>query len=627
MTIKEKYAKIILDELYKNGEISEEEYETLYNNYTERKLRLIPVAQEGMSNSETLSQCMLEAALDIAALFDELNDTDDVITRHRKLNEAVLNSIKLELNKSYDKIVEYEQRIRNKNHFVRYEAFRDPAGIEKDKSYYQHDNAYYDKYLEAIKLRYIDSANILVSKSGTRLGKIEITRQHGQLLSSIKNNQNKLENAIDTDMSTYWHEVIAVDSPIEIPYKDVKRGAVCELLITFDLISEINEITLTPFGEFPLQIVSISYSDSDDGEFYPVVYRLNNDIYHRNKESEGTMHYQFGDLKAKRIKLLLNQQHYVINHFVAASENVKANGIFITEDKEGLSETLLKPVRKAIMNNSFNIDFTNRYFYNEKLQYEYGLYNILIARNEFAKVSQFVTTPSRLPKSATMILVTDEEHYLEDGILQTSIEYELVGPGVPGGRKPILPWTKNSVDMELLNPIYDAVNNRIIAKLRFPADISTINVYQDNVLITGGYSILNQEYIELSNYNAQSNYCVNYTPADLTAAKEIKLTADGDVRISAVLRQNSRKYTGVTPILKSYMFIAKDLPLDFGDDNELVSLRIIPDMTYISLNTKSMITTSGTPVLAEIIPNISSVTITEGDYIELEDYSEVTGDE
>lgn len=621
MGVKEKYAKLILDELYKKGEISKKEYDTLYEEYTSDGLKLKLRPQSETTNSFSLSACIKEAALDIASVFDALNYTDDTITRHRKINEAVLNSIKLEVNKSYDKISEYEQRIKNGNRFVRYETFRDIAGIEKDKRLYKHPLAYFDKYIEAMKLRYIDSTNMLVSKSGAYLGKIKITRQHGEYLSAIKNNHNKLINAIDTDMSTYWHEVITVDSPIAIPYKDVKYGAVCELLVTFDLISEVNEITLTPFGEFPLQVVSISYSDSDEGEFLPIVYKENPNVDRRSKESINTMHYQLHDIKAKRIKVLLNQQHYVINHFVESSEDTKANGIFISDDKESLIRTIMKPVETAITNDNFNISYTNRSFPSNKLQYEYGLYNILMARNEFSKTSQVISTPSMMVRASTMILVTEEEHFFDKDIQTTSIEFELIGACVAGGSKPILPFQKNSVEWELLTPILDPEENKVTATLRFPAKISSIRLYKDNILVNNNYTVLNESEIEIADFNAQSNYCASYIPSNLLAAKEIKLEADGQVRVSAVLKQNSRSHTGITPILKSYILMAKEILLGIGEQNALSWLKIIPDEITIETQMNIPLVVTEIPVLMELIPNIPSINVVEGEYIELEDYS------
>ena len=621
MNTREKLIKLILDNLYNTSQISEQQQTALYNNYTSNSdLNLVVKEQGDSTDSKAINKMVFDSVIDIATIFDSLNTADDMLTRHQKLNEAIINSIKLDSNKLDDKIIEYEQRIKNNNRFIRYEAFRDISGIDQDITKYDESMAYFDKYLEAIKLHYISSTNLLVSKTGARLGDIKITRQHGSSLSTIKNAETSVEKAIDTDMSTYWHECITIDSPIEIQYDDVKRGAVCELLITFNLISEINEITLTPFGSFPLDIVKISVSNNDTGDFTPVVFSSNNNEYQRSKSSKDTMSYQFADTKVKRIKLLLNQVHYVYNNFVGKVENMKANGIFITDNKAELANSILEPVERAIVNSTFIIPFEKETFHTDKLQYEYGLYNILIAKNEFETTSQIITTPSTVLKTSEMILVTDEEQFKDGDVIATSIEYVLSGNSVPNGLYPILPNGTTAVNWEFLDIITDPITNKIKAELRFPSNMSTIKIYCDDVLMNNDYIVNNETEIEFVEFNPYANYCASYDLKNPIAATQCTLIADGNLVLEILLRQNSRLHTGVTPILNNYTVIAKNLLLQAGQDNQLFSITIVPDRIQIDGNEKVAMGVQDEVILMSLKPNMSSVFLNMNETISIDNY-------
>lgn len=634
MIDKSKIVQGILDELLKRNLISDIESRSLYQRYIQNSgLTFIQRTQSKVTDSSMLNECLIENGIDISLLFSMLDDTDNTLTRHQQLNEAILAGIRLENAKMSDRITVCEKKIKNNNYLIHYETFRDLSGFAlQNEMLYDFQIAFFDKLIEAIKINPLNVNNILLGSNGSRMGKIEIDFQYSSAMAILKNRVNKLDNAIDPDMSTYWHECITTNTPIEIPYKssvsDIKRGALCQLLITLDFISEFNMISITPFTEFPMEVVEIQYSTTDnEDDFIPMVYKPGTQIpdnkYLYNRSSTKTIDYQFANIKAKRVKVLLNQIHYAPNHFITKEENLQANGIFITDDKAGLVNELLAPIEKAIANNTFDVPIQRQQLSKDKLEYEYGLYNITLANNEYSPVSEYISTPFTMYRSSTVALSTNEEHYIRGDIWATSIEYEL---HADNKWTKIVPYGTTEIKWELLTTQQDTETLKMFSILRFPADLSVgsnIKVYKDEILVTKGYTMKDNSTIEFQEHDPYANYCVSYKLLNPIGATTYKMISDDDnVRLKAILKRNSRNYTGVTPILYDYTVQAINAPLMRGQENDLVRLVIIPDELNVSLNSHVKLETSDVPVLMSLIPSHDIVQMTVNDILELDTQEE-----
>jgi hypothetical protein len=617
---KEQAVKYICDKLLEEGQITGAEYNNILSEYSDNdSISFTKKYQEEFTNSKDMNSMFLESGIDLYTLFNTLNDSDKSIKKFNTLNKSIINSVKLNTDKIEDELYIIRNKIIAENIYTYYENFRDKRSID-DKYEYSMIEANYDKYIEAIKLAQNNNINALLSKTGNRMGQIEVLNKYSSMYTTYKNNYNSIENVIDNSMDTYWHECLEVDSPIEIDYitdkTEINRGAVCELLITLPALTETNEIRLTPFCEFPLEIVEILYSNDDDN-FVPLVFNINSEPqnkYLTNRFSLKTEMYQFESIQAKRFKIVLNQIHYAPNHFIDDSNNAMINGIFIKEDNEELIDRIMDPLNESIMNETFKVNLDRRISKINKLQYEYGIYNIEINNNDYYSKSEYVSNPYQFPGLSTIVLETNEEHFeigLEDPKIFTSIEYQIIlNNNEETYEYNILPYNKSKVDFELLNTVQETQSNRIYAYTRFDMKLEDINndisIYKDNDKIETGFTINSKREIEFIEFDPFAKYSISYELDNIDKAKEIKLPTFTerieliDVKLKAVLKQNSRIYTEVTPLLHNYIFYAIDVPVPVGEYNDLTELLIIPEKSYTNNPIDIPIIKSGEPVLLEI---------------------------
>lgn len=620
MDSKKDAIKLLLNKLIEEQIIDEAEYNEIYNSYYNDESMSLGIHEQLVeTKAEDMNSSLVESAIDIYTLFNELNSKDKDINRLSNLNESILNSLKLENEKIDDRIYTIERKITKGNNYVYHEGFRDTSSINSEIEYTK-EKIYYDKLIEGLRLKYNNHINMLLSKTGERLGKIEILNQYCSGFSTYNNKYLKLENVIDSSLDTYWHEVLEVEEPIELEYNSnvtsLKHGAVVELLITMPSLMEINEINITPFCEFPLEVVEIAYSnnDKDDyNDFIPLAFNINNvpiNKYTVNKASLNTIMYQFANTKAKRVKIVLNQIHYAPNHFISNEEQLLSNGIFIKENNAELQNRLLSAVNKAIIDETFVVQFDRQINHINKLQYEYGIYNISIINNDYYNESEYVSNEYGFPGLATIALDTNEEHYeigIDDPLKMTSIEYEIIiNDDI---RIPILPTNEKNIKQEFLNTYQEQDTNDIHATTRFAMDIkdlSNIKIYKDQNVLEFGYIILDNYTIKFNNFDPFASYTIDYNPNNIIECKEIKLPTFTEriellnIQLKATLKQNSREYTEVTPILYDYTFYATNVPVQVGEYNDIVELKIIPDESFTNVPYNIPVIRTGNPVLMEI---------------------------
>jgi len=613
--------KIILNRLLDDGHIDEVDYNELYNKYLSTDgLNFIPINQSDVTNSTDMNTCLLDLGIDISNLFASYTDIENTINKHYKLNEAIINSIKLENGKIIDRINRSEKLIKNRTLHMINETFRDSSSFNLNTSEYTYTKVFFDKYIKGIKLNYINSINALISNTGSKLGNIDITRQHSSLL-GLTNNITNISNAIDNNRNTYWHECISVSEPIKIEYKGINNGAVCELLITLNSLTDINEISLSPFSEFPMQLIEISYTDDD---------KTYNVISDTLVNFSDTIMYQFKNIKIKRLKVLLNQIHYKHNTFITKTDDLKANGIFITDNNKQFIDEILKPVKNAITDGTFEIQLNKQNLYIDKLQYEYGLYNISVCNNDYNTIGEYVSVPYQFLGLSTIVLDTNEEHYILDNTKTTSIEYYLIVNNI---QYPLLPINTTKIEAELLTPFLE--NDKTKATLRFNLDtsdiINNVLVYKDGQLLEFGinYVVKDNNIIEFIEYDTYAKYTVDYLVEDIDTYIYHKIPWDNevaidyvDIKIKTILKQNSRYITGVTPILYEYSVIATDVPVEYGHFNSVASIEIIPNEIHFNMPYKLPIQISGDPILKSITIDPTPIRLRLTDKCELNEYND-----
>lgn len=554
----------VLDEKRKAGEIkSEEEFEKqlqymlslLQGEEPMMKVRL----QEGQTNAESFNETYNEVSIDIMSAFGQINQVDQAVNKHQQLNQSIINNLKLNLSKVSDEVERYERLVDYMTtEDVALEAFRDSNSFDtSNRLYTERDGvelppAYQAKLdidREAIKLPTILSQNAMIGPAGVRLANIKIKKQLGGELIRLQNPENEINKAIDTSMETFWSESILVDSPMRVEltseYYGIKHGAVCELMVEFDYLTQINEISILPFTEFPMEVVAIQYYESDDVDENPkeiIAPQFKEGL--RSRFVSDSTSFQFNDVYAKRIRVILNQVHFVKTDFFVNDREQKQLELWYAAKKEVDPEEVeikegyhFKPLykNKSEINKLYNyfsknVDDVDAENLEEilgkrqddtasavsKYMYNYGLYNLGIRRNEYQNKGIYVSKPLAIDGNIKAItLDVKEQHPViqDNDLVFTDIEYYMTHLDNPTSDDwyPIMPNTIKKVKAELLTPTF--TNGQYRADLRFYPD-GDVKVRRNGIEIYEwlGDFMVSRNTITILNYDVSSIYTVEYTP-------------------------------------------------------------------------------------------------------------------
>lgn len=599
---------LILDEKRLSGEIkSDEEYEAQLKYLLslvesgEPMMKVRP--QSGQTNPEDFNETYEEVSIDIMTAFSQINTIDRSVNKHQQLNQSIINNLKLNLSKVSDEVSQYERLVDYMtSEDVTIEAFRDSNSFDTDNDMYRERDgtelppAYHAKLdieRESIKLPTILSQNAMIGPAGVRLANIKIKKQLGGGLIRLQNPQNSVDKALDSSFETFWSESILVDSPIRVPlekdFYNIKHGAVCELVVEFDYLTQINEISLLPFTEFPMEIVAIQYYESDDAdeEAKEIISPTFKEALRSRAVSESTS-FQFSDVHAKRLRIILNQIHYVKTEFLVNDREQKQLELWFAANREVDPEDVqvkdsyhFKPLykNKAEMNKLYNYfskqlkgmsteleDVIGKQQDNtvtavSKYQYNYGLYNLGVRRNEYQDKGIYLSKPLPIKGNIKAItLDTFEEHPTVEGndLVFTDIEYYVSHLSDPSTEDwfPIVPKNRKKIDAELLLPKFEGGQYK--AKLRFQPSAS-VKVRKNGVEIYeffGDFTVSGNT-VTLLNFDVSSTYTAEYTP--VTSAYTVDFIEKHTVAGSVQPNMKIEEFKGTSQQghigLKHYAFV------------------------------------------------------------------------
>lgn len=599
--LKQTMSKKVIDALYKMRYMTpaqREAYKTkLLSNTSARQLITTQRLQSGLTNADDYNQTAYELYLDVLTTFSYVNNLYQTINTHQMLNESIVNTLTSSIGALNDKLDEYEAVIGTAGSPYCYiEGFRTQNNQEWDRKYYTERYgermplATYAKFnpeQENITLNYTRQQNVMVYKSGVQLGEISITKQYGAGFIKARNSEEKLENAIDTSMSSYWAETILADAELKVvglgfnssdglsqanrSYYNLPRGAMCELCLTFESLTKINEIVLRPFGDFPIDIIAIRYQLTDDEEddTYDIVAPENIEhdwLISKTLRQEYAFH--FPEIQCKKLYILINQLHCIKNTYMISCNQMFKNELWFNATYDQNQEAVMEnttvfaplyldrsqedPVWKYINNTlvtSKNIDVNDllinnrdKYLPATKYEYTYGFYNIAPNYVEFQRAGIYVSNPIECDGPIdTITLESDEEHFkAADGTILTDVEFYVTTKSSPTYQdwKPLCPKNKDYVYHELLQLDYDycylrhtAVCRNIYTKDEYgneQVEMVRPIVYMNDVVLTesADYNLRfdednNVKAIEISNIDHFSIYTVSYMPTD--SSKELSL--------------------------------------------------------------------------------------------------------
>jgi hypothetical protein len=560
---------------------------------------LTPQPSGGLTDAGRINEEMQEAEIDIYTIFQQLNHVSSQIDQHQKLNESVLNDIKLKVRKMDEQLIAYNQQLVDLSaHAVIYETFLDSSTQERDLSFYTDRDgtpvasAYQTKldvYKNAIKLPLTYSENTMVNFAGLKIADIAITRQLGSGFIRTRNPEYLIDKAVDTSMESFWTENILTDLPLEVnmgrEYYGVDYGALCEFEVRFDSITRLNEITFTPFAEYPMEVLAIFAYTTDNSE-EPGFELVSPLAEQKSQESTDTICYQFQDIVAKRLRVVLNQRHYVKRDTIIEIDEKSLTDAWLNSQGfiEIDSDKIFKPVYQDQFEKTPSWFYLNEFLkkrdvvtelmkYNKssvtqkiqvsKYEYQYGLYNLAVNRNEYLATGIYVSQPMSHNNIHIAVLTAEEEHPLlnQSSIPVTGIEYYITDRIAPVAEDwiPIMPQNIDTIYAERLFVNYD--NGKYKARTRFDVDrLLAVRRNGNRLRPAVDFELIGRTVI-ITTYDISSVYTVDYVPEENAYAVDfldLHTNSDGKIITTAAVEQFTGLQKGNQIELTYVPFIDKE---------------------------------------------------------------------
>lgn len=572
--IKDTVTNTVLNNILDSQDLSEDEIKIkkaeLAQKIQNNELVFSGDLQQDITDANKYNKTAFELYIDILTSFKYINSLDGVVNEHIEQNQTDISNLKANLNTANDEIDNYENTISsNGNPQYKIEGFRTSNSFNNNRNEYQErygehiplsNTALYNSYEELVTLPYLRKENMISFENGVSLGDVSISKQLCSRLIKVRNGADAISNVIDTSVHKYWSETILTDEQIRVNFnkerpkdpKDLKdyyygitHGALCEVEINFEAVSKVNEITIMPYGKYPIDIVAIRYKFSDDIEedLKEVVFPNNPKEYLRNKTISSSISYRFEDINCKRIYIIFNQIHFTKTTFLMDCNEIFKNDLWFNATNKDNTKPNLKEniLFKPMYNDKSSMDSTWKYINNLilrdreidikqilfgkddvikpviKYEYNYGFYNISPDYVEFAETGVYVSNPiSANGNIKSVSITTDESHPVVDDSYITDIEYYISSKNNPSWDEwyPICPINKDIIRSELLQVEYST------CKLRFPAN-EVITVKRDKIVMVQDYDyflVHNSDgqimAIDIPNYDFFVKYTVSYIPAE-----------------------------------------------------------------------------------------------------------------
>lgn len=546
----------------------------LYNDY----LLSEKVIASGRTSSDIVNKVTENLYYDVYTSFKANDKLNKLIDEYTSISLFNLNNINVKLDKNIERINDFNEILKTKgNPRIITESFIDNESFsDNNLMYRERYNEYIDKSLHInydfknsrITLPLLSKTNMLMYDNGVSTASIKINKQIGENFLNI-NSSSSLDCVIDSSSKSYWKNTVLTDRELNVEFSNIRpsipkelknfyygisNGGLLEIEINFEAITNINCIELTPCTKYPMELVAIKYSSTDDinVDLNELIYPDNENSNLRSKIMKNSIIYNFDNIICKRMYLIFNQINYEIKNFIINTKEMLKNEIYndvynpskerdLFENKSlmfkpnyldrTINKQYLNDLNKFAVNNK-SIDFYDLFYSKDSINknitknaYEFGLKNISTYYVDFANsgvyVSNFIDIKQNIE---TISILTDEIHEkASDGRIDTDIEYYITFKEDPEyyDWHSILPKNKNYVYSEMLQ-----LDENDLCSLRFKAK-KLDSIYMNEILLVDGedYKINYEgeyiESVEIFIFNHRAIYKASYEP--IASSKKITL--------------------------------------------------------------------------------------------------------
>lgn len=528
----------------------------------------IKESQDVISSVE-LNKNFNELYIDLLTTYGVINNVSQSLSRYNTSHLTYTDFIKARIDEINDKLEACNHSLIY-NHIPSFmiERFRNSDKFDKNKIFLKDrynqpipSKCYvsFDDKENNIMLPIIRKDNSLRYDEKVATAHISAYFQLGKGFIEFSSEDTDISNVIDESNNTFWSETILSDAPFRVSFEDEKpnelfvddnyyygvtNGAVCELEINFESLNTVNEITLSPYTKYPINIIAIRYKTSDDEDevLVELVSPDNKDKTLRSITTKDKISYKFSDIICKKIYIVFTQEHYLRDTYVYNPSDVYKNELWFNSKnvkREHLKDVVFKPnyldreVNSSSWNNfndkvvnMNNDDLSNLIIDEEvknrkliKYEYNYGFYNIGCNNNHFDRTGVYVSKPIAIESNIKNIKIkTLEDHQLDAlGNTVTDIEYYITSSETPNENDwmPILPYEKDIIESELL-----FITGGQRAYLRFQAE-EVLDLLKNGEPLPKDSNDYNYDIdeatgkiwsIQVFNYDFDAIYSVKYIP-------------------------------------------------------------------------------------------------------------------
>lgn len=520
--VKDEIIEEVVSEIASNCSTDEERaiLENEFKTRIKNNMLITSLDEHGINiNSQSINKTMNELYIDLLTSFGVVNSMSELISKYDSMSISYINSIKTKVNQIKDKLESsrYSSSFKHMSKFI-IERFRNSNNFDKSKSIQKDrygqwipEKCYvnFDEKENILTLPFLKRDNMLRYDNKVSTASLNYNFQLGEGFAQSYNDETTLENAIDGNPTSFWSDTILSDAPLSVSFENSKpqvlyvrdnyfygidSGAVCDLELNFESINKINEINITPFTKYPIDIVAIRYkmTDDEDEVLVELVTPDNKDETLKSVFTRDKVTFRFPEIICKRIYILFTQKHYIREIYVYNPTEINKNLLWFN-NKNDKSEKVTKAVFKPVyydrevnslwqrMNDnilSYSYDeLLSRIVGNDKLnhkvlkyEYNYGLYDLGCYNNHFDRTGLYISKSVNLNSNIKSVqIVTDELHPKNSlGKTVTDIEYYITVSDNPDTKDwiPILPINKDIIESELL-----FITGSTRAYFRFEAEI------------------------------------------------------------------------------------------------------------------------------------------------------------
>lgn len=540
----------------------------------------------GRMNSAMFNKMMREIYTDLFTLYNESNLIDKLINNTHQLNASILKNIEKD-------IAQMERRIDALAIVADYsegflsastDTFIDNSRYERHEG---NEEMYSDRDGSAVgidKMAVVSDGELKLScrRSEDIMHGATISIVEGMQIGECMRGDDSytIDKAIDGSLESFWGEVILADEPLKISFPTgmsptaarVDRGAGCAFKITFPRPAMVSEISLAPYAEYPIELLSIeSFTYYDDATVFTEVraYNPNEPMY-----IDGRISIRFPATICRGLVIFIRQEHATKNTYLipksrivdkqmwraiaAAETDITLSSPFVGDLNESTSNPQFSKIEESPQSWQQYVKMLKEYLeaYSEtksvkdavtailntagkkdtllvdKYEYVYGMYDVHCYGMEYNNVSIYVSKPHVATGNVRRIALEAEETHptfrnaagniiMRDGsdkpLRRTSVEYLATYRDNPNATDwyPLLPLGYTDVDCEMLMPI-DYQHPTVIARFPISAE-SAIAIYKDEALLDQCDWEINSDdhrivHIKPYAWSTASIYTIDYTP-------------------------------------------------------------------------------------------------------------------